>query len=253
VAAGREGLIGVDLGIEGRVALVTASSRGLGRASAQALAAEGVRVVLTARGPESLDETEKELRAAGAEVFGIVADITDPEVPERLVTATVERFGQIDIVVANAGGPPPGRALEIDDDGIRAAVEANLLSAVRLVRASVPHMRREGWGRICCISSYSIVQPLLGLALSNTARVGLWAWAKTAAADLAAEGSGITLNLACPGPHATERMRQLGGGGGGPMGDPADFGRVVAFLCSAPAAFVNGAALVVDGGATLAL
>jgi 3-oxoacyl-[acyl-carrier protein] reductase len=116
-------------------------------------------------------------------------------------------------------------------------------------------MRTEGWGRICCISSYSVVQPLPGLSLSNTARVGLWGWAKTAAADLAAEQSGITLNLVCPGPHATERMRQLGGtgGGGGPMGEPADFGRVVAFLCSRPAGFVNGAAIVVDGGATLAL
>ncbi|HVC69928.1 MAG TPA: SDR family oxidoreductase [Acidimicrobiales bacterium] len=245
----------MDLGIDGRVALVTASSRGLGRASAQALAADGARLVLSARGAESLGLAEQELRAAGAEVFGVVADITDPEVPERLVSATVEHFGQIDIVVANAGGPPPGRALEIDDDGIRLAVEANLLSAVRLVRASVPHMRNQGWGRICCISSYSIVQPLPGLALSNTARVGLWAWAKTAAADLAAEDSGVTLNLACPGPHATERMQQLtgGAGGGGPMGDPGDFGRVVAFLCSRHAGFVNGAAVVVDGGATLAL
>jgi len=243
----------VDLGIEGRVALVTASSRGLGRASALALAAEGVRLVVNARGSESLDEAEQQLRATGAEVFGVVADIADPEVPERLVSATVERFGRIDIVVANAGGPPPGRALEVDDDAIRAAVEANLLSAVRLVRAAVPSMRVEGWGRICCISSYSIVQPLVGLALSNTARVGLWAWVKTAAADLAAEKSGITLNLACPGPHATDRMRQLGGGGGGPMGDPADFGRVVAFLCSQSAAFVNGSAVVVDGGASLAL
>ena len=243
----------MDLGIEGRVALVTASSRGLGRASALALAAEGVRLVVNARGSESLDEAEQQLRATGAEVFGVVADIADPEVPERLVSATVERFGRIDIVVANAGGPPPGRALEVDDDAIRAAVEANLLSAVRLVRAAVPSMRVEGWGRICCISSYSIVQPLVGLALSNTARVGLWAWVKTAAADLAAEKSGITLNLACPGPHATDRMRQLGGGGGGPMGDPADFGRVVAFLCSQSAAFVNGSAVVVDGGASLAL
>ncbi|HXQ60491.1 MAG TPA: SDR family oxidoreductase [Acidimicrobiales bacterium] len=245
----------MDLGIEGRVALVTASSRGLGRASAEALAAEGARLMVNARGAEALDTAEQELRAAGAEVFGVVADIADPEVPERLVSATVERFGQIDIVVANAGGPPPGRALEVDDDAIRAAVEANLLSTVRLVRASVPHMRRQGWGRICCITSYSIVQPLPGLALSNTARVGLWAWAKTAAADLAAEGSGITVNLACPGPHATDRMRQLtgGSGGGGPMGDPADFGRLVAFLCSRHAAFVNGAAVVVDGGATLAL
>jgi 3-oxoacyl-[acyl-carrier protein] reductase len=249
------GLIGVDLGIEGRVALVTASSRGLGRASAEALAAEGAKVVVSARGAESLDVTEQELRSAGADVFGIVADITDPDVPERLVDATVEHFGQIDIVVANAGGPPPGRALDLDDDAVRAAVEANLLSAVRLIRASVPYMRRQTWGRICCISSYSIVQTLPGLSLSNTSRAGLWAWAKTAAADLAAEQSGITLNLACPGPHATERMRQLvgGSGGGGPMGDPADFGRVVAFLCSQAAAFVSGAAVVVDGGATLAL
>jgi 3-oxoacyl-[acyl-carrier protein] reductase len=245
----------VDLGISDRVALVTASSRGLGRASAEALAAEGAKVVVTARGAESLDVAEGEMRAAGAEVFGLVADISDPDVPERLVTATVEHFGRIDIVVANAGGPPPGRALELDDDAIRAAVEANLLSAVRLVRAAVPYMKTEKWGRICCISSYSVVQPLPGLALSNTARTGLWAWVKTAAADLAAEKSGITLNLACPGPHATDRMIQLAGGsgGGGPMGDPADFGRVVAFLCSESAVFVNGAALVVDGGATLAL
>lgn len=241
----------MDLGIESRVALVTASSRGLGRASAEALAAEGVRLVVSARGAESLHEAEKELTAAGADVLGIVADVTDPEIPERLVTATVERFGRIDILVANAGGPPPGRALEVEDDAIRVAVEANLLSAVRLTRAAVPHMRTQKWGRICCISSYSIVQPLPGLALSNTARAGLWAWAKTAAADLAAEGSGITLNLVCPGPHATDRMRELGGSG--PMGDPADFGQVVAFVCSRQAAFVNGAALVVDGGATLAL
>jgi 3-oxoacyl-[acyl-carrier protein] reductase len=244
----------VNLGIEGRVALVTASSQGLGRASAEALGAEGARVMVNARGAAALDATVDELRAAGVGVHGIVADVTEPDVPERLVTATVERFGQIDIVVANAGGPPAGRALDVDDDAVRRAVEANLLSAVRLVRAAVPDMRTRAWGRICCISSYSIVQPLPGLALSNTARAGLWAWTKTAAADLAAEESGITLNLACPGPHATERMRQLGGsGGGGPMGDPADFGRVVAFLCSAPASFVNGAAVVVDGGATLAL
>ena len=191
----------------------------------------------------------------GPRSSAIVADITDPEVPERLVTAAVERYGQIDIVVANAGGPPPGRALEVDDDAIRACGGGQPAErgAAGPRRAS-PTCGRGGWGRICCISSYSVVQPLPGLALSNTARVGLWAWAKTAAADLAAEQTGITLNLVCPGPHATERMRQLAGsGGGGPMGDPADFGRVVAFLCSGQAGFVNGAAIVVDGGATLAL
>jgi 3-oxoacyl-[acyl-carrier protein] reductase len=180
-----------------------------------------------------------------------VADITDPATPADLVAATVEAFGSVDILVANAGGPPPGHALDLDDPAIDAALEANFKSAVRLTRAALPSMRESGWGRICCISSFSVVQAIPGLALSNLARAGLWAWAKTAAQDLAAEDRGITLNLVCPGPHATDRMRQLGGTG--PMGDPADFGRIVAFLCSRPASFVNGAALVVDGGATLAL
>jgi len=112
-------------------------------------------------------------------------------------------------------------------------------------------MRSSGWGRICCITSYTVTQAAPVLALSNTARTGLWAWIKTAANDLASESSGITLNMACPGPHATDRMKQLGGSGA--MGDPSDFGAVVTFLCSAQAAFVNGSAVVVDGGATLAL
>lgn len=243
----------MDLGIEGRVALVTASSAGLGRASAEALAAEGARVVVSARTEDRLRRAEEALRAAGAEVLAVPADVTQPDVPERLVEAAVQRFGRLDIVVANAGGPPAGRALDVDDDAVRAALEANLLASVRLVRSALPHLRSQGWGRICCITSYTIVQPAPGLALSNLARTGLWAWAKTAAADLAAEGSGITLNLVCPGPHATQRMIDLGAAEGTRMGDPADFGRVVAFLCSAPAAFVNGAALVVDGGITTAL
>jgi 3-oxoacyl-[acyl-carrier protein] reductase len=241
----------MDLGIQGKVALVTAASRGLGRASAEALAAEGARLVICARSEGSLLATGEALAAQGADVLAVTADITDPNAPDRLIGAAVERFGRVDIVVANAGGPPPGNALEVDDDAIRAAVEANLLSSVRLVRGALPYMRAEGWGRLCCISSYSVVQPIPGLALSNTARSGLRAWTKTAAADLAAEGSGITLNLVCPGPHATDRMRELGGTG--PMGEPADFGRVVAFMCSVHAGFVNGATIVVDGGATLAL
>ena len=148
-----------------------------------------------------------------------------------------------------AGHRPAGPSR--DDAALTAALEANLMSAVRLTREAVPVMRERGWGRICCIASYSVVQPIPTLALSNTARVGLWAWVKTAALDLASEEAGITLNLLCPGPHATDRMRQLGGTG--VMGDPADFGSVAAFLCSEQARFVNGAAVVVDGGATLAL
>ena len=241
----------MELGIDGRAALVCGASRGLGRATAEALVSEGVQVMCCARDGDRLAETVGELARGGGRVEQIAADIAEPDAPDAAVAATLAAFGRLDIVVANAGGPPAGRALEVDDDAIRAAVEANFLSAVRLVRAAVPDMRARSWGRICCIASYSVVQPIPILALSNTARVGLWAWAKTAAQDLAAEGADITLNLVCPGPHATDRMRELGGSGR--MGDPADFGKVVAFLCSQPAAFVNGAAVVVDGGATLAL
>ncbi len=238
----------MELGIAGKVALVTAASKGLGRASAQTLSEEGVSVVICARGEEALEEA-----AAGmpGEVHAVVADVTRREVPQQLVDAAVKRFGGLDILVANSGGPAPGRALEVDDDALVAAIEANLMTSVRLVRSAVPQMRARGWGRICLITSSSIKQPIPTLALSNTARTGLWAWAKTAAADLFPEG--ITLNLACPGIHATDRMRQLGGLGVGSAGDPADFGRVVAFLCSEPTRFVSGAALLVDGAATVGL
>ncbi len=241
----------MDLGISGRVALVGASSRGLGRATAEALVAEGVKVTICGRDAASLSATAAAVRHAGGDVLDIAADITAADVPAHLVQSTVARFGRLDIVVPNAGGPAPGRALEVTAEQIAAAVEANLLTSVRLVQAALPHLRERGWGRICCITSHSIVQPIPVLTLSNTARTGLWAWAKTAAYDL--QGSGITLNLACPGSHATDRMLELGGTDRSAMGDPADFGKVVAFLCSEPAGFVNGEAVVVNGGATLAL
>ena len=239
----------MNLDIGGRVALVTASSKGLARASAIALADEGCKVVVCARGEDALRATEKELTER-TEVLALVEDVTDPAAPHRLVGATVDRFGGLDILVPNSGGPPPARALEFDDDQLAAALNANLTTSIRLVREAVPHMRAAHWGRICCIASYSVKQPIPTLALSNTARTALWAWAKTAASDLF--GDGITLNLALPGPHATERMKQLGGDGPG-TGDPADFGSVVAFLCSEPANFITGAALQVDGGATTGL
>jgi 3-oxoacyl-[acyl-carrier protein] reductase len=206
--------------------------------------------VISARGAEALGEAESAIAALGAEVLAIPADVSDPETPARLVAATVERFGSVDILVANNGGPPPGRALEVDDDQLRAALEANLLTSIRLTREAVPHMRAKGWGRICMITSYSVKQPIPTLALSNAARTGLWAWAKTAAADLFPDG--ITVNLAAPGLHATDRMKQLGGGAG-PMGDPADFGKTVAFLCSEPAKFISGVALNIDGASVLGL
>jgi len=236
----------MDLGLAGKVALVTAASKGLGRASAQALVEEGASVAINSRDPEALRATAAEL---GREVLALPADVTEPDAPRRLVEATVERFGALHVVVGNAGGPPKGRALELDDDTLLEALNANLLTSVRLVRAALPHLRAAGWGRICLIASSSVKQPIPELATSNTARAGLWGWAKTAAQDLI--GEGITLNLACPGLHATDRVKDLGFAGR--LGDPADFGRVVAFLCSQHAGFISGVALQVDGASTLGL
>jgi 3-oxoacyl-[acyl-carrier protein] reductase len=238
----------MDLGIDGTVALVTASSKGLGFASALALSREGAKVAICARDIVELRQAAGRLPG---ESLAIPADVTDPATPARLVAETAERFGGLDILVGNAGGPPPGHALEVDDAALRAAFEANFLTSVRLVREAVPHMRTRGWGRVCLITSYFIKQPAPDLVLSNTARTALWAWAKTAAQDLAPEG--ITVNVVAPGPHATDRMKELGGSGPVPMGDPEDFGRVVAFLCSRSAGFVSGTALQVDGAATLGL
>src|SRR5512132_2040909 len=232
----------MDLGLQGKVALVTASSKGLGRATAQALSEEGAKVVMCARNQDALTEAAK---AMPGETLAIQADVTDPTAPQRLVDAALDRFGALHVLVANAGGPPSARALEVDDDALLAALQANLLTSIRLVRAALPPMRAAGWGRICLIASKSVKEPIPTLALSNTARTGLWAWAKTAAADLVDDN--ITLNLACPGTHDTARARQAGMLGDGPVGDPADFGKVVCFLCSDPARFVSGTALQVDG------
>jgi 3-oxoacyl-[acyl-carrier protein] reductase len=240
----------MDLGIAGKVALVTAASKGLGRASAMALAEEGCKVVICARGEEALHPTASDI---DGEVLAIVDDVTEPEAPARLVAATVEHFGGLDILVGNAGGPPPGRALDATDEAIASAINANLTTSVRLAREAVPHMRANGWGRIVFITSSSIKQPIPTLAMSNVARTGLWAWAKTAAQDLVDDG--ITVNLACPGSHDTDRMKALVASGSfkGRLGDPRDFGKVVAFLCSDAAKFVSGTALQVDGAGVVGL
>ena len=236
----------MDLGLTGRVAVVTAASKGLGRASAQALNAEGARVLLNSRDEAALDELASTLEDA----LVVPGDITDPALPEQLVARAMERWGRVDVVVGNAGGPPHGTALEIDDDQILAAVNANMLASIRLARAAVPRMRDRRWGRIVFIASSTVRQPATDLVLSNVARTGLWAWAKTAAQDLAEDG--ITVNLAAPGSHLTDRLLQLGEPPDR-AGDPADFGKVVAFLCSEPASFVNGIALGVDGGTVTGL
>ena len=222
----------MDLGIAGKVALVTAGSRGLGRATALALAGEGVRVMLSGR--DASDARRRTVpggsgRRGGRRPGG--RHHRSRRARPGWWRATVERFGG----ARHRGGQrrwaaarPGPRARR---RGLDAALNANLMTSVRLVREALPHMRAAGWGRICCITSYTVKQPAPVLALSNTARTGLWAWIKTAAQDLAAESSGITLNMICPGPHATDRMKELGGAG--VDGRPADFGSVVAFLCSA--------------------
>jgi 3-oxoacyl-[acyl-carrier protein] reductase len=246
----------MDLGLTGRTAVVTAASKGLGRGTAQALAADGCNLVLNARGADALRDTAQACRAMGVEVVEVVADATEPEVPDALVARALDAFGRLDIVVANAGGPPPGKALDVTDQQIRDAVESNLLASVRLARAAIAPMTANGFGRIVCITSVSIKQPISGLSLSNTARTGLYAWCKTAANDLAAEPATatITINLACPGLHETDRVKQLYGDATTPrLGDPDDFGRAVAFLCSTSASFITGQALLVDGGSYLGL
>ena len=243
----------MDLGLAGRAAVVTAASKGLGRATALSLAAEGCDLVLCSRGGPALDATAAEAAALGVRVEVVAADVTDPATPGHLVERALDRFGRLDVAVGNAGGPPAGRALEVDDQAILGAVDLNLLPSVRLVRAAAGPMQAAGWGRMVLITSMTVKQPLPALALSNTARAGLWGWAKTAAQDLFS--SGVTLNLICPGLHRTDRVLDLYGDAGRPdsMGDPADFGAAAAFLCSRQAGFVTATTLVVDGGSTLGL
>ena len=236
----------MDLGIAGKAALVTAASKGLGFGTAKALAAEGCRLAINGRNPDRLADAAGRL---GPGAVALPGDVTDPATPERLVAATIEAFGSVDIVVANAPGPPRAHALEVDDHILLAAVEANLLASIRLVRAALPSMRASGWGRIVLLASNTIKQPIPDLAASTAARAGLWGWAKSAAIDLIDDG--ITLNVLAPGLHDTDRVRELGHTGR--LGDPDDFGRVAAFLCSVPAGYVSGTALQVDAAATLGL
>ena len=235
----------MELGLDGRVAIVTAASKGLGLATARSLLAEGAKVLVNARTTAALDE----LAAQSDDVLIVPGDITDPELPARLVEVALEQWGRLDIVVANAGGPPTGAAFAVPDEQLLEAMNANMLASVRLARAAVPHMRAQRWGRVCFIASVSVRQPIPDLALSNVSRTALWAWAKTAAQDVATDG--ITINLVAPGLHATDRLVERGVTGR--TGDPADFGQVVTFLCSEQAGFINGIALGVDGGAVAGL
>jgi 3-oxoacyl-[acyl-carrier protein] reductase len=254
----------MDLELRGQVALVAAASRGLGRAIAEGFAQEGARVAICGR-----DEAKVKAAAAeiGSEVLAVAADVATPEGAERVVRATVDRFGGVDILVNNAGGPPSRPFVEITDEEWWQAVGLNLMSTVRLTRLAVPHMRARGHGRIINVTSFTVKQPLPNLVLSNAVRLAVVGLAKTLATELASDN--ILVNTVCPGPIATERLRSLTATYAeregvsyedaerrlwtnqiplGRVGQPKEFADVVVFLASPRASFVNGTTLQVDGG-----
>ena len=242
----------MDLGLRGRTAIVCGASSGLGLGSAEALAEEGANVAMLARRREQL-----ELDAERIGALAVRGDVTNAADLERLVSKTLEAFGGIDIVVWNSGGPPPGKAAEITDDSLEAAFELLLLPAVRLVRLALPHLERSPAGRVICVTSSAVKEPVPHLALSNTIRPGVTGWAKTLARELGPQG--ITVNCVAPGRIDTPRMKEVYGEDGpseeelaqiplGRMGTPREFGDVVCFLASERASYVTGVTLLVDGG-----
>jgi len=243
----------MDLGLAGRRALVTGASSGLGLSSAAALAAEGVRVVMVARDADRLGRAAASVEG---DVYVLPGDVSDISGVGELVATAAQMLGGLDILVANAGGPPAGTFTSTDLDAYLPALELNLLSTVAMCTAAVPLMRDGGWGRIVAITSISVREPIGNLILSNTARAGLTGFLKTLSREVA--GEGITVNSLQPGLHRTPRLVDLHGDAvddlgamipAGVVGDPDDFGAIAAFLCSDAAGFVTGAAIPVDGGA----
>ncbi len=258
----------MDLGLNEKVALVLAASKGLGRASAAALAAEGANVVIGARNQQALEQTAREIQQEnGRRVLAVPTDVTKVEDISAIVAATVDAFDHIDILVTNAGGPPSGTFETFNDEQWQAAFELNLLSTVRLVRLVLPHMRRAGGGRIINIESISVKEPIDDLILSNTIRPGVIGLAKTLSLELAPDK--ITVNNVCPGRMLTDRILQgsmitkkIAQGMSeqealselakdiplGRIGQPEELGALVAFLASQQAGYITGTTLQIDGG-----
>jgi 3-oxoacyl-[acyl-carrier protein] reductase len=249
----------MDLGLRSRTALVCASTAGLGRATAETLAAEGARVVISGRRAELAEEIAAALPGAEA----VPCDVTEPGAAARLVEAATEKLNApIDIAVLNGPGPKTGAAADISVDDVRAALDSLLIFQQELVAAVLPGMRERRFGRIVAIGSVSIAEPIAGLALSSIGRSALAAYLKTLAGEVAADG--VTVNLVLPGRIDTERVRQLDAAMGdaarhtagipvGRYGAVDEFGAVAAFLCSQQAGYVTGSAIRVDGGMTRGL
>ncbi|MBW2366793.1 MAG: SDR family oxidoreductase [Deltaproteobacteria bacterium] len=258
----------MDLGIKDKIALVAASSKGLGRACAEAIASEGAKVVICARDADILSKTQAEIAAVtGSEILAIPADLTRADHIKTLVQKTIKRFGGLHILVTNAGGPPPGSFINFEDGDWQSAFELSMMSAVRLIRAAIPHMQREKWGRIINITSLSVKEPLAPLVLSNAIRPSVHGLAKTLANEYGADG--ITINNVMPGYTQTDRLKQIAADTAkntgastdsvlaemgkpvplGRIGQPEEFGAVVAFLASEKASYITGTSIPVDGGA----
>ena len=247
----------MDLHIENKVALVTGASQGIGRAVAVALAREGARVVLSARGEAELDKTVEVVRLGGGEAFGVPADVSEPEGIGMLLERVTRRFGGADILVINAGGPPAGTATDLGDEAWARGFELTLMSAVRLSRAALPHMRAQGWGRIVNVTSLSVREPIANLTLSNAFRAAVTGFAKTLSTEVAA--AGVTVNNVAPGYTATERLEELFEDEGAKdrliqtipakrFAAPEEIAAAVLFLASKGAAYITGQTLLVDGG-----
>ncbi len=246
----------MDLGLSGKTAAVAGASAGLGLAAARALAAEGATVAICGRDRQRVEDAAASIDGA----VPIVADVGTPDGATSFVTDALAALGSVDILVPNAGGPPAGTFASTPLEAYLPALQLNLLSTVAMCHAAVPAMAERGWGRVVAITSASVRQPIPSLILSNTARAGVTGFLKTLSLEVAPHG--VTVNSVQPGLHATDRLKHLYGDDTsaaardvptGTVGRPADFGAVVAFLCSDAARFVTGAALPVDGGATRGL
>jgi 3-oxoacyl-[acyl-carrier protein] reductase len=250
----------MDLELRGTSALVAASTRGLGYAVASGLAAEGARVAVAGRSETSAVRAAADIAAqTGAECTGFECDVSQAGQPERLIAQTVARFGGLDVLVNNAGGPPPGAFTQTDDTAWAKAIDLTLMSAVRLSRAALPYLRKSGRGRIVNVVSTSVKESIDGLLLSNSIRLAVVGLAKTLAREFAADG--ITVNNVCPGRIRTQRLKELYGDEEAlaqaalavPMrrlGEPSELASIAVFLAGTGARYITGQTIAVDGGLT---
>ena len=256
----------MDLGIKGKVALVMASSRGLGQAMAVSLAREGVKVAVTGRSEEGLKESVAMIEAAGGVALALHWDLSDPTVINGLVSKVEQVLGPIDILINNTGGPPPTLAAGQDPALWQKSFNEMVLSLISITDRVLPGMRQRQWGRIITSTTSGAIAPIKNLAISNTLRAALLAWSKTLAAVVANEG--VTVNIIMPGRIATARLRQLDEARAkresasyedvvkasirqipiGRYGDPKEYGDAAAFLASQNASFITGTVMRVDGG-----